>query len=65
MIFYIVLMKQVFDELDRMFDLGFGPNIKKILTSVKQSTSRPCNQKCQSVVATSTLIKVIYSTLPR
>ncbi|XP_022990794.1 DEAD-box ATP-dependent RNA helicase 39-like [Cucurbita maxima] len=50
----------VLDELDTMFDLGFGPNIKKILTSVKQSTSRHCNQKCQSVVVTSTLIKMLH-----
>lgn len=45
----------VLDELDSMFGLGFGPDIKKILTSV-----RPCNEKCQSVVLTSTLIKMLH-----
>ncbi|KAL0557059.1 hypothetical protein IC582_005577 [Cucumis melo] len=45
----------VFDELDSMFDLGFGPNIKKILTSV-----RHCNEKCRSIVVTSTLIKMMH-----
>ncbi|XP_038886391.1 DEAD-box ATP-dependent RNA helicase 39-like [Benincasa hispida] len=45
----------VLDELDSMFDLGFGPNIKDILTSV-----RHCNEKCQSVVLTSTFIKMLH-----
>ncbi|XP_062098724.1 DEAD-box ATP-dependent RNA helicase 39-like [Humulus lupulus] len=53
----------VFDEVDDMFDNGLGPDIKKILSPLKELVSKPNHQGLQTILTTSMMMKVLHKDL--
>ncbi|KAJ0025080.1 hypothetical protein Pint_07860 [Pistacia integerrima] len=51
--------REVLDEADTLFEHGFGPEISKILSPLKDFASKSSNQEFQTILVTSTISEML------